>query len=321
MPESALIASLPYAAPCWPLVLLVLLPLGAACVSGRARLGLVGALLLLEVGLLGQLLLWRHGGSEAVLGLHMGRYLEVHALRMNAALSLGAEQASALLGLTVLALLAGRERGAGRPALLLLAAAALSLLSDDVVVRGLGWTGLTLASAGLVLRGAPGARLRALRLGLAADGALALVAVLGFWSLGGSFSVGRGAAPFVPDEDPAVPLPALELRLTGAPPDSPSQRIAIGPTLSLREARAQLTARDDAGRRPLRERLQNKLFLGERLWKALLGLLLLASLLRGIAGGSAALTGSSGTLGSARLLVAAAALAAALDVWAQLGLR
>lgn len=320
MSESALVASLPYAAPCWPLVLLVLLPLVAAGVAGRARLGLLGALLLLEIGLLGQLLLWRHGGSGAVLGLSMGRYLEVHALRIDADLLLGPEQASTLLGLTVLALLAGRERGVGQPSLLLLAAMGLVLMADDVVVRGLGWTGLTLASAGLVRRGAPGGRLRALRLGLCADGALALVAVLGFWSLGGSFSVGRGAAPFVPDEDPAVPLPALELRLVGSPPGTPSQRVAIGPTLSLRKARAQLEAHDDAGRRPLRERLQNKLFLGERLWKALLLLLLLASLLRGIAGASAAVVGRSEAPGTARILVAAAALAAALDVWAQLGL-
>lgn len=320
MSESALIASLPYAVPSFALGLLVLLPLLAAAVSGRARLGLMGALVLIEIALLGQLLWWRHVGSEAVLGLHMGRYLEVHALRVDATLILGAEQASTLLGLTVLALLAGRERGAGRPVLLLLAAAGLGLLADDVVIRGLGWTGLTLASAGGVRRGAPGGRLRALRLGLCADGALALVAVLGFWSLGGSFSVGRGAAPFVPDEDPGVPLPALELRLAGAPPGSPSQRVAIGPTLSLREVRAQLAAQDEAGRRPLRERLQNKLFLGERLWKALAGLLLLASLLRLVAGASAALCGRGEAGGSARLLVAASSLAAALDVWAQLGL-
>lgn len=322
MPDPSLIASLPYAASCWPLLLLVLLPLVAAGFSGRVRLGLLGALLLLEIGLLAQLLVWHHSGDSTVLGLRLGRYLEVHALRMDATLLLAPEQASTLLGLTVLALLAGRDRRAARPALLLLAAAGLSLMADDIVIRGLGWSGMTLASAGLVPGGAPGGRLRALRLGLCADGALALVAVLGFWSLGGSFSVGRGAAPFVPDEDPAVPLPALELRLHGAPSGSPRERqaVTIGPTLSLREARAQLEARDDTGRRPLRERLQNKLFLGERLWKALLGLLLLASLLRGVAGASAALSGRREATASPRLLVAAAALAAALDVWARFGL-
>ncbi|MFO0574603.1 MAG: hypothetical protein U1A78_11425 [Polyangia bacterium] len=314
-----LLARLPLAAPCWPLLLLLVLPLlsaglGASGIRPRALLGLTLGLL----GLDGALLLGLEAHRPLVLGLSLGRYLQVETLRIEGLLVLGRGAAAALLGLTGLTgLVLRREPALARPLLGLLGATTLALLADDVLLRALGWVGVTL-SLGTATR-----RLAPLLLGHLADGALLLWAVLGFWSLGGSFAVGHSPLRFVPDEDPARPLPRLVVQHDGSPKTT---ELTVGPTLSLREARAQLMARTPSGARPLRERLANKLFLGARLQAVLGALLALASLLR-IASGLAAAWAvrrspraglASGLL--AGLLCSLTALAVALAVWAELGL-
>lgn len=319
-----LLARLPLAAPCWPLLLLLAAPLvGAGLGGGRPR-----ALLALTLGLLGldgALLLWLATHRPLVLGLSLGRYLQVETLRVEGLLVLGRGAAAALLALTGLTgLVLRREPAQARSLFTLLAATTLALLADDLVLRAVGWVGVTLAL------GTAARRLAPLVLGHLADGALLLWVVLGFWSLGGSFAVGHAPLRFVPDEDPARPLPRLVVQHDGGPQTT---ALAIGPTLSLREARAQLTARTPDGARPLAERLANKLFLGARLQSVLGALLALASLLRLASGLAAALaaraartslsTGLPAGLPAGllvSLLLVGAPLAAALAVWAGLGL-
>lgn len=315
VPELPL-ARLPLAAPCWPLLLLLVVPIVGAGLSARLGAGRPRALLWLTLGLLGldgALLLWLQAHRPLGLELSLGRYLQVETLRVEGLLVLGRGAAAALLALTGLTgLLLRREPAQARPLLVLLAATTLALLADDLVLRAVGWVGVTLALGSVARRLAP------LVLGHLADGALLLWAVLGFWSLGGSFAVGHAPLRFVPDEDPARPLPRLVVQHDGGPQTT---ELAVGPTLSLREARAQLTARTPSGARPLAERLANKLFLGARLQAVLGALLALASLLRlasGLAAVRAARRRPTGSL--VGLLSVGSALAAALAVWAELGL-
>jgi hypothetical protein len=313
-----LLARLPPAAPCWPLLLLLVAPLaGAGLAASEARPRALGWMLLGLLGLDAALLLWLVTHRPLGLGLSLGRYLQVETLRIEAQLVLGRGAAAGLLGLTALTALTalGLRRGGvrPRPLLLLLAMTTLALLADDAVLRAVGWVGGTLALSALPPSGTrrPAAPLLC---GLLGDGALILWAVLGFWSLGGSFAVGHAPQRFFPDEDPGRPLPQVAVQLDGGS----ATTVTVGPTLSLRAARAQLTARTPSGARPLAERLANKLFLGARLQAVLLGLLGLASLLRVASGLAAARAAGRSPL--FLLLAVGSTLAAALAVWAELGL-
>lgn len=259
------------------LIALILLPLLAAAVprwlaadrGRRVAAGMLFSTAVIAAYLAVRLLLAAATGP-AELGQPLWRVAAINQLQLGVGLCLDAGAAVCLTGVALLGAWAVWTEPPGRAGWLggACLATAVGLLGDSLVLRLAGWEGLTVASYLLSQK----RNKVVLGLGRTGDAMLLCAMVLLFWGLGGSWSSSRLDAHYQLDHRP--PAAAAAANAQAEP--------ARGPSLELSLLRAELQVAPAAAQEvpAARAALANKLWLGGRLLRWLIGWFALAAALK-----------------------------------------